>query len=210
MTFERGVDHARAGRDPEALRDLEAALPGLDFARRTHAEMLLGYLAVRRGDLDEAARRFEGVVREDAACLPAFTAFAHVLFLRGEAARAVTFYRLAVQMNPSSPVARHGLGYVLAETGGDLDEALYQCQEALRLAPASAAVRDSLGWVLYRHGDLSGAEEHLSEAMRLSPNDRAVVAHYKEVRARRSGRAAAVSAPLLAAARGATEARVIS
>jgi tetratricopeptide (TPR) repeat protein len=50
-----------------------------------------------------------------------------------------------------------------------LDQALNECNEAIRLAPASASIIDSRGFVWFRKGEWAKAIEDLNAALRLSP-----------------------------------------
>ena len=61
-----------------------------------------------------------------------------------------------------------------------MNEALVMLQRAAELEPDDPAVRDSLGWVYYRLGDLNRAEQLLRGAFAEFP-DQEVAAHLGEV-----------------------------
>ena len=77
-------------------------------------------------------------------------------------------------------MALNALGYTLADRNEQLDEALDLLQRAAALAPDDPAVRDSLGWVHYRLGNLERAEALLRDAFTHFP-DQEVAAHLGEV-----------------------------
>lgn len=76
--------------------------------------------------------------------------------------------------------ALNALGYMLADHGRDLDRARVLIERALELRPEDPAIRDSLGWVMYRQGKVAEAREQLAAAYRSFP-DPEVAAHLVEV-----------------------------
>ncbi len=182
--YRLGIEAARAGRNADAVRLLEpvVASESVDFARREHARMLLGYAHAQDGRWEDAIPCFRAAMLNDIECLPARTALGHALLQSGRVDEAIEVYRTAAQLAPSSAPARHGLGWALMQKGEDLDEALYQAQEALRLDPGSAAIRDSVGWILYKLGDAEAAAEQLELAVSIDPDHPVILAHRREVR----------------------------
>lgn len=76
--------------------------------------------------------------------------------------------------------AMNALGYMLADHNRDLERARGLVMRALELRPGDPAIRDSMGWVLYRSGDLEAAKEQLSAAFATFP-DAEIAAHLGEV-----------------------------
>lgn len=182
--YERAVNAVKDGRYQEAeplLASITAAEEA-DFQRREHSRMLLGYARAQLDDWAGAIACFKEVLINDIECLPAQTALGHAYLMNGQVTEALETFRVAVQRDGRNPQARHGLGWTLLEEGKDLDEALYQLQEALRLDPESAAIRDSVGWALYRMGDLDGALEQLEEAVNRNPDHPVILQHRREVK----------------------------
>ena len=64
--------------------------------------------------------------------------------------RAIAMYREVVKLVPDQPAALNNLAFLLAETGGDLDEALRHALRANQLAPMAREVIDTLGWVYFK------------------------------------------------------------
>ncbi|RMH57264.1 MAG: hypothetical protein D6679_07035 [Candidatus Hydrogenedentota bacterium] len=182
--YEKAVELVRASAYEEALPLLEKILAAaqLDFGRLEHCRMLAGFVCGEMGKWEEAIPHFRQAMVNDIECLPAYTALGHAYLMAGRIPEAVETFRVAVQKDPANPQARHGLAWSLLEEERNLDEALYQAQEALRLDPQSAAVRDTVGWVLYRVGDLEAAMEQLDEAVRLNPDHPVILQHWREVR----------------------------
>ena len=85
-----------------------------------------------------------------------------------------------IQLKPDHAHAYNALGYSYAERNLRLPEAKQLIEKALELAPADFFIIDSLGWVLYRMGDLQGAARELRRAWEGRP-DGEIGAHLGEV-----------------------------
>jgi tetratricopeptide (TPR) repeat protein len=88
--------------------------------------------------------------------------------------------RRILEMNPENSDALNGLGYVLADQTDRLHEAYGYIEKALALEPESAAIMDSMGWVLFRLGRAEEALEYLQKAFD-KVNDGEIGAHLGEV-----------------------------
>jgi tetratricopeptide (TPR) repeat protein len=88
--------------------------------------------------------------------------------------------RKLIAVRPDHAHAYNALGYSLAERNMRLAEARKLIEKALEIAPDDSFIIDSLGWVLYREGDLKGAAEHLRRAYNGRP-DAEIGAHLGEV-----------------------------
>jgi tetratricopeptide (TPR) repeat protein len=88
--------------------------------------------------------------------------------------------RRLIELKPDSAQAYNALGYSYADRNIHLPEARTLIEKALSLLPDDPFVLDSLGWVLYRQGDLAGAREKLERAYSLR-NDPEIAAHLGEV-----------------------------
>lgn len=88
--------------------------------------------------------------------------------------------RRILEIDPKNANALNAWGYTLADRGERLDEAYTLINRALEQSPDNPYILDSLGWVLFRKGDLVGAESYLRRALSLLP-DAEVYAHLAEV-----------------------------
>jgi tetratricopeptide (TPR) repeat protein len=85
-----------------------------------------------------------------------------------------------IQLRPDHAHAYNALGYSFAERNIRLPEAKQLIEKALELSPGDFFIVDSMGWVLYRMGDLKGAAEQLRRAWR-GRADGEIGAHLGEV-----------------------------
>jgi tetratricopeptide (TPR) repeat protein len=76
------------------------------------------------------------------------------------------------------------LGYMLADRGVRLQEALGLIKKAVELDPQNGAYLDSLGWAYFRLGENDLAEEFLRKATLRNPNDPTIQDHLAEIYAK--------------------------
>ncbi len=108
----------------------------------------------------------------------------YLYFLRGELAErqkhyepAEQFFRQALVEDPSNAMTLNYLGYMLADKGIRLREALDMIRKAVEQEPMNGAYLDSLGWVYFKMGDYELAEENLRQAVERDQSDPTVHDH---------------------------------
>ncbi|HBC88808.1 MAG TPA: hypothetical protein DCZ94_17840 [Lentisphaeria bacterium] len=72
------------------------------------------------------------------------------------------------------------LSFLWAEQGIKLDEALKFAMEAVAEKPNSGEALDTLGWILYKQGNYSGAVEQLEKALAVLPDEAIIRKHLSE------------------------------
>lgn len=88
--------------------------------------------------------------------------------------------RKILELKPNDPDALNALGYTLADRTDRHKEALSLIENALTQKPESAAILDSMGWVLFKLGRLDEAEPYFAKAWEMS-QDHEIAAHYGEL-----------------------------
>ena len=88
--------------------------------------------------------------------------------------------RRLIELQPENGQAYNALGYSFADRGIQLTEARELIEKALALMPNDTFILDSLGWVLYRQGDLPGGLAALERAYGMR-DDPEIAAHLGEV-----------------------------
>jgi tetratricopeptide (TPR) repeat protein len=108
----------------------------------------------------------------------------YVAFLRGstyerqkkyDAAEEV--FRKILASDPDNTMTLNYLGYMMADRGVRLDEALSLIKKAVELDPANGAYLDSLGWAYFKLGKYEPAEENLVKASQHMSSDPTVQDH---------------------------------
>ncbi len=98
----------------------------------------------------------------------------------GDVAQAERDFRAVLDRVPDDTDALNALGYTLADQTNRFEEAYAYVSRAYRQNPDSAAILDSMGWVMYRLGKLDKALEFLRKAAaRLQDGE--IAAHLGEV-----------------------------
>jgi tetratricopeptide (TPR) repeat protein len=93
--------------------------------------------------------------------------------------------RQLVALEPGNADALNYLGYLLAERGQQLDEAIRLVRRALDIEPDNPNYLDSLGWAYYRRGDYDQAEKYLAPASQQMPRNSTVQDHMGDILAKR-------------------------
>jgi tetratricopeptide (TPR) repeat protein len=112
----------------------------------------------------------------------------YLLFLKGALAErqkhyepAEQFFRQALELDPASAMTLNYLGYMLADKGVRLPEALKLIRKAVDIDPMNGAYLDSLGWAYFKLGQYEEAEENLRQAVERDQTDPAVHDHLGEL-----------------------------
>lgn len=169
----------KLGRTEEAvaaLKDLAAAYPD-----KPQPPARLGDLLRRRerfreaaAAYDEALSRVPSPAAED---WPLFYARGIARERSGDWPRAEADLLKALELAPDQPYVLNYLGYTWADQGRNLERAKAMLLRATELRPQDGNIADSLGWVLFRLGDLKGAIEWLEKAVELEPRNSVINDH---------------------------------
>jgi tetratricopeptide (TPR) repeat protein len=92
----------------------------------------------------------------------------------------VRSFESLLKVRPEDASLLNALGYSLADHNQKLPRAETLIRKALEASPDNPAFLDSLGWVLFRRGDVAGAIPYLERAYRIYP-DSEIASHWGEV-----------------------------
>jgi tetratricopeptide (TPR) repeat protein len=155
---------AHAAKERSEILDVEFAKAALlaDADRPTDAIALL-QLALERFP-DHPGVRYQIALIQDKA---------------GQERESVRSFETLLKVRPEDASLLNALGYSLADHNQRLPRAEQMIRKALAASPDNPAFLDSLGWVLFRRGDVSGAMSHLERAYRIFP-DAEIASHMGE------------------------------
>jgi tetratricopeptide (TPR) repeat protein len=139
----------------------------------------------KTGDKARAIEILESVIKNFSGDVASHLALADLYSDSGRRADAETSARQALAVAPTNPRVLNYLGYMLAQNGKDLDEAIRLVNRALQVAPGEGAYLDSLGWAHFQKGDLNEAEKYIGEAAVKMPDNAEVLDHLGDLHARR-------------------------
>lgn len=151
-------------------------------------------IASDAGRHDEAIKAFQAL----AAAVPDDPTFiyqqAFLLDEAGRPAEAEKLLRARLEREPDDAQAMNSLGYMFAERGERLDEAVELLHRALEIEPGNPSYLDSLGWAYFRQGRDDLAEEPLAKAASALPQTSVVQEHLGDLRFRQKRFAEAIAA----------------
>lgn len=99
----------------------------------------------------------------------------------GEHDKAMAIMNQVLALKPDHSEALNFIGYSWADKNINLNKAHEYILKAVEQEPENGYIRDSLGWVLFRLGQLDEAMKQLNKALELEPNDPHIYEHLGDV-----------------------------
>ncbi len=163
----------RAGNFDLAISQFQAVLNELDKNSKGRGEVYfrLGVTLRHKGDLNGAVQ----ALAKAAEALPDNSmaidelALAYQFAQRKPEARQA--YEQAVKLDPQNGQALNNLAFLMAETGGDLDQALTYAQRAKQVLPNLNEVSDTLGWIYLKKNMSDNALDIFQDLTRKAPDN---------------------------------------
>lgn len=152
-------------------------------AREHSLESSLGAVQAFHGEelWEETLEPLEQITERHPRSLPAHFMLGSARERSGDVEGAARAFRAALEIEPDDPQTLNYLGYMWADRGENLEQALKMIRRAVQQDADNGAYVDSLGWVLYRLGQYAEAREHLERAARLASGDPVVLEHLGDV-----------------------------
>ncbi|HEV7265445.1 MAG TPA: tetratricopeptide repeat protein [Falsiroseomonas sp.] len=91
--------------------------------------------------------------------------------------RAEADFQQALELSPEQPYVMNYLAYTWVEMGKNLPEARRMLERAVELRPNDGNIVDSLGWALFKLGDVPGAVRWLERAVELESRNSVINDH---------------------------------
>ena len=79
---------------------------------------------------------------------------------------------------PDNPFVINNLAFVIAESGGNLDEALQLARHALEKSPQNPELADTMGWIYLKKGDKASAMQIFGSLVHKQPHNPTYHYHY--------------------------------
>jgi tetratricopeptide (TPR) repeat protein len=132
----------------------------------------------QRGNLADALKAFEKARQLDPQLQGLDAAIASLQDQLGQYKEAMANYRKALAKTPDNAVILNNLAFLLAETGGDLNEALKFITTAIRKAPDNSQLKDTLAWIDIKRHDTATALPILENLASKYPDEANFHYHY--------------------------------
>jgi tetratricopeptide (TPR) repeat protein len=143
---------------------------GQDATARADIFLRLGETYRRKGDMSNAVAALQqarGSLPDNPVVL---STLALALDNSGRRTEARQAYEAALKYDPNNAMALNNLAFLLADTGGDLDQALTLAQKAKQLLPNLAEVSDTLGLIYLRKNLSDNAVDIFKQLVSKEPN----------------------------------------
>lgn len=169
---------ADTGKPDEAIADVKAMLKGNAEDREVYVELATIYSRQKKWPEAEESinKAIELSTQQEDKDYAMFVA-GSIYERQKKYELAEESFRKVIADDPKNAQALNYLGYMLADRGTRLDEALGYIRRAVALDPQNGAYLDSLGWVYYKMGNYDLAEENLRRASERISTDPTVHEH---------------------------------
>jgi tetratricopeptide (TPR) repeat protein len=171
---------ADQGKPDDALAMAKGLLDGASSDEQRGVWLAIGQMNVRLRrwkDAEDAFDKAEPLTtkKEDKT---------YMFFLRGELAerqkqmdRAEQYFQQALDLDPQNAMTLNYMGYMWADKGVKLPDALKMIKKAVEIEPMNGAYLDSLGWVYFKMGEYELSEDNLRQAANRTQTDPTVHMH---------------------------------
>ncbi len=170
-------------------QQLKAAYPDDPRAAYLNAQLLQD-----RGRTAEAITALQDLIKRAPQDGPLVYEYAGLLEKAGRLPDAERALRDLLSKDPLDANALNSLGYLLADHGQRLDEAVDLLQRALKVEPGNPSFLDSLGWAYFQQGRIDLADSPLTQAAEQLPSSSTVQDHLGDLRFKQQRYADAVAA----------------
>lgn len=96
----------------------------------------------------------------------------------GKKTEAIADYRKALSKSPDNPLILNNLAFLVADTGGDINEARQMIMKAIQKAPKRPQLQDTLAWIDMKQHNDGAALQILSALTNDHPEDATFRYHY--------------------------------
>ena len=164
---------------PEAKEHMEKAYA--DYPGNVNITNYLGAIYRKKENYKSAIELYNDFLSKNPNNEAILFSLAVTNFSAGKETESIKIMKDLLELNPDNADALNYIGYTYADKGVNLDEAESYIKKAMKLAPNTGYIIDSLGWVYYRKGMFNEAIVNLELAAKLSPEDAAIWDHLGDV-----------------------------
>lgn len=174
-----GMSRRVRGNVLDTLERYLRAHPPTDRTRTAH--VVLAELLLRDSQFAASAEQYRQALRSDSQSVTGHLGLSLALTQAGEFSEAETEARTALKLAPGQGDTHYRLGYVLVRSGNP-EAAIPELRKAIELQPKSIRNRTSLG-VAYAAsiGDFEAADHEFEEALKIDPQNPALLADIEYV-----------------------------
>jgi Flp pilus assembly protein TadD len=130
----------------------------------------LGETYRRKGDANNAITALQKALQTRPDDVEVLATLGLILDGASRKPEAKQFYEAALKVDANNAVVLNNLAFLLAETGGDLNDALTKAQRAKQMKPEISEISDTLGWIYLKKGLADNAIDVFKELVAKDPH----------------------------------------
>lgn len=182
LQIQFGAQLADSGKPDEGIARVRALLKGTSEDRDVHLALAQIYSRLRRWkEAEDAIAQADKLSTTPREKYYAWFLYGSVYERQKKFEQAEEMFKKILAFDPHNAMVLNYLGYMLADRGVRLEEALGYIKQAVQRDPQSGAYLDSLGWVYFKMGQDVLAEEYLQKAIARLPNDSTIHDHLADL-----------------------------
>jgi tetratricopeptide (TPR) repeat protein len=139
--------------------------------------MAMGSIYESMNNIGEARANFEVLLKDHPAYVPGLSALGSLENRMGEYGKAEALYKAILELEPKNTFALNNLAYLYVNNYDNIEGAFPLAINAYKNDPTNPGIIETLGYVLYKQGQLEQAGQLLTEAKKLLPNNPTVNYH---------------------------------
>ena len=161
------------GKFDSAVGDYQKVMDSLDKNSKDRAQLYfrIGETYRRKGDNANAIANLQKARETMPENTDLLTHLGLAFDQAGRWSDAKQVYEATIKINGNNGPALNNLAFIIAEHGGDLDDALSKAQRAKQLMPNLAEVSDTLGWIYVKKQQSDAAIDILQDLVKRVPNN---------------------------------------
>jgi len=146
-------------------------------AKESNPSLLLAQIYFDAGQTDKATTLLDNVLAHDTNNISALMLVARIQTAQKNFQGAADNYEKVLTIEPQFSPALNNLAVLYCDNLGQIDKAVDLAQRARQLLPFNPSTADTLGWVLCKKGNYTGAVNLLQEAATKSPGEPEIQFH---------------------------------
>jgi tetratricopeptide (TPR) repeat protein len=182
LAYYMGLCYMKMDRYDDALLYLEQVVTSSEEPLRIYqCRMTLAYIYVITKRAKLAEFELNRWKKSGFESVQLYTTLAYTAWIQKQYTEAVELYERAIEFDENNTTALNGLGYVLVDTGQDIQRGLRYCRKAVDRKATNPAYLDSLGWAYFKSGDTQEARIWLRRALDMAPKNPVIRSHMRTV-----------------------------
>ncbi len=149
--------------------------------RKMQIHLIIGYIYTLKEMYDLAEFELLDALADGVENTQIYSVLGYIYYKKGSARKGIEYLRKALALDPNSANARNSLGFIMVDSGINIDEGIIEIEKALEKEPENPAYLDSLGWAYFKKKDFQKSKEYLTKAFQLAPFNKDIKEHLLEL-----------------------------